>query len=93
MSQTIKVSKDSVTVSVGSKRPVTIKSTKPANIIKITHTGPPGPAGTDGEGLPIGGNTGQVLTKDSNIDFDYSWQNQAGITVTEDFIIAMAVSL
>lgn len=30
--------------------------------------------GTPGEGVPIGGTTGQVLTKSSNANFDTSWQ-------------------
>lgn len=31
---------------------------------------------------PIGGNTGQILKKNSNSDYDYSWQNEGGGFVT-----------
>lgn len=41
-------------------------------------TGATGPAGDDGEGVPTGGTTGQVLTKDSGTDFDTSWQTPSG---------------
>jgi hypothetical protein len=32
-----------------------------------------GPAGTNGAGVPIGGDSGQVLVKDSNSDYATSW--------------------
>lgn len=35
--------------------------------------GPAGAAGTDGEGVPVGGTTGQVLAKASDTDYDTEW--------------------
>lgn len=37
--------------------------------------GSTGPQGSQGFGLPSGGTTNQVLTKNSNTDFDTSWQS------------------
>jgi len=37
-----------------------------------------GPAGDDGEGVPAGGTTGQVLKKTSNDDYATSWQDESG---------------
>lgn len=34
-----------------------------------------GPKGDTGTGLPAGGTTGQYLRKNSNTDYDFSWQN------------------
>lgn len=48
-------------------------------------TGPTGPAGSDGAdgaGVPIGGTTGQVLSKNSNTDFDTEWVTPATDAVT-----------
>lgn len=36
-------------------------------------TGPQGPQGPAGVGVPTGGSSGQVLTKDSSTDYDTSW--------------------
>lgn len=35
--------------------------------------GPTGPAGADGVGVPVGGSTGQVLTKNSGTNYDTTW--------------------
>lgn len=48
------------------------------NRIEINHTGKrgiQGPPGADGQGVPPGGNTGQVLTKQSDGDFDSGWSD------------------
>ena len=37
--------------------------------------GPQGEAGSDGVGVPVGGSTGQVLTKVSAADYDVNWTN------------------
>lgn len=37
-------------------------------------TGAAGAAGANGQGVPTGGTTGQILTKTSNTDFDTAWQ-------------------
>ena len=43
------------------------------------NDGATGAAGADGQGVPIGGTTGQVLQKASNTDFDTEWATaQAG---------------
>jgi len=44
----------------------------------IGPTGPQGPQGDPGEGVPIGGTTGQVATKASNDDYDVIWSDSAG---------------
>lgn len=41
-------------------------------------TGATGATGPAGPGVPAGGTTGQVLKKNSNTDFDNSWQNASG---------------
>ncbi len=43
--------------------------------------GPQGTAGTNGtngQGVPVGGTTNQVLTKNSNTDFDTGWVTPSG---------------
>lgn len=40
--------------------------------------GADGADGADGQGVPAGGGSGQVLTKDSGTDFDTSWQTPSG---------------
>lgn len=37
-----------------------------------------GPPGHQGDGVPVGGTTGQVLAKVSNADNDTAWQDQSG---------------
>ena len=41
-------------------------------------TGPAGAPGSNGIGVPTGGTTGQVLTKNSATDYDTSWQTVSG---------------
>jgi lysophospholipase L1-like esterase len=46
--------------------------------INVTHAGRKGDKGDQGDpgqGVPAGGSTGQILTKDSNSDYDTSWQD------------------
>jgi hypothetical protein len=38
---------------------------------------------SDGSGVPSGGTTGQVLTKDSGTDYDVSWEDPSGGTITD----------
>jgi hypothetical protein len=40
-------------------------------VATLLQTGPQGPAG---QGFPTGGNTGQILTKNSTTNYDASWQ-------------------
>lgn len=44
--------------------------------------GPQGPPGRDGEGVPPGGETGQVLIKASDADGDFAWTDppEGGVT-------------
>jgi hypothetical protein len=42
------------------------------------NTGATGSAGAAGQGVPTGGSTGQVLTKNSGTDYDTSWQTPSG---------------
>jgi len=53
----------------------TLEITQEVNTIEIAANGPAGAAGTDGEGVPVGGTTGQVLAKNSNTDYDTEWIN------------------
>ena len=48
--------------------------------------GPQGPKGDPGEGLPVGGNVGQVLVKKSENDFDAEWMthNEQNMSITVD---------
>ena len=41
-------------------------------------TGPQGPKGDAGVGVPAGGTTGQVLTKNSDTDYDTKWTTPSG---------------
>lgn len=40
--------------------------------------------GTPGRGLPVGGATDEVLTKNSAADFDYSWQSPQAVATIDD---------
>lgn len=44
----------------------------------VAAAGTDGADGADGEGVPIGGTTGQVLTKASATDFDTAWETPTG---------------
>lgn len=46
--------------------------------VSISATGPQGPAGAAGQGIPVGGTTGQVLAKLSNTDYATEWVNAGG---------------
>jgi len=39
------------------------------------ETGPQGPQGNPGEGVPVGGTTGQIATKASDTDYDVTWSD------------------
>jgi hypothetical protein len=40
--------------------------------------GDPGSVGSTGQGVPVGGSTGQVLTKITSTDYDSDWRNPTG---------------
>jgi len=47
-------------------------------VIKVQRVGKRGIKGDTGEGVPVGGTTGQVLAKNSNTDFDTKWVDNEG---------------
>lgn len=46
--------------------------------VAVTVTGENGAAGQDGQGVPAGGSSGEVLTKQSGTDYDTDWQPASG---------------
>ena len=42
----------------------------------------PGPAGADGQGVPVGGSTGQVLSKVNSTNYNTQWSSATSGTVT-----------
>lgn len=55
--------------------------------ITLKHTGRMGLQGDPGEGVPIGGSTGQALVKNSNTDYDTEWTSAGAgdmLTATYD---------
>jgi hypothetical protein len=57
---------------------VTFTSTDGLGFVTGDLRGADGSDGADGQGLPTGGTSGQILTKVSSTDYDYSWQTPAG---------------
>jgi hypothetical protein len=57
-------------------------------------TGAQGIQGDPGEGVPVGGTAGQVLTKDSGTDYDTSWQDAAetGAPDDADYLVGTATA-
>lgn len=52
--------------------------------------GETGPAGADGVGVPVGGTTGQVLSKASGTNYDTQWTTPStGITTGKAIAMAM----
>ena len=49
---------------------LTIRTASSTEVVKIASVGPQGPAG---QGVPVGGTTGQVLLKASGTDYDTEW--------------------
>lgn len=62
---------------------------KETKIIEINTAipGAKGDNGSDGVGIPVGGTTGQILSKKSNEDFDTDWED---ITIPEQLQADMA---
>lgn len=52
-------------------------------------TGPQGPTGATGQGVPTGGNTGQVLAKASATNYDTSWIDPptSGVSMASVFLL------
>lgn len=55
--------------------------------IRLDNLGVVGPQGDAGEGVPVGGTTGQVLAKASNTNYDTEWITAAGGSTTKIAII------
>jgi hypothetical protein len=56
--------------------------------------GLPGMQGIAGEGIASGGMTGQILTKQSNADFDTDWETiNAGLEIGEEIVSGSAKSI
>lgn len=53
--------------------------------VGIAVTGPQGPAGAAGEGVPTGGTLGQVLTKISATDYDTEWSSPGAASNYETY--------
>lgn len=50
---------------------------RPINNIVVNQVGrrgPKGDPGDPGQGLPVGGENGDILTKNSDTDYDYDWK-------------------
>jgi len=58
----------------------------------IIDGGRKGDPGRDGLGVPAGGTSGQVLTKNSSVDNDTSWQTPSDLNY-KPYVIAMATVL
>lgn len=54
-------------------------------------TGPQGPKGDTGEGIPSGGTYGQVLTKNSDTNYDVSWSSLSNVIVELPATLALWV--
>lgn len=51
------------------------------------NTGPQGDPGADGEGVPVGGTAGQVLTKVDGVDYNTAWTAPSAVTVNSTDIV------
>jgi len=72
----------------------TIKVVNRKNNIRLQHTGRTGPAGPEGQpgvGLPSDGTTDQILKKNSDISFDYGWVD-ANELADKNFIMNFTLS-
>jgi len=52
---------------------LTIRTATSTDVVKIVEAGPQGPAGSNGQGVPVGGTAGQVLRKASGTNYDTEW--------------------
>lgn len=53
-------------------------------VVTTVVTGPQGPAGTAGVGVPVGGTYDQVLTKASSTDYDTTWTDKPKVSYTHN---------
>jgi hypothetical protein len=52
--------------------------------------GADGADGSNGVGVPVGGTTGQVLTKQSATDYDTDWETPSGATAKDEYVVFTA---
>jgi hypothetical protein len=55
---------------------ITIRTSSATDVIQVIEAGPQGPTGAtgaNGQGVPVGGTTGQVLRKASGTNYDTEW--------------------
>jgi hypothetical protein len=93
----INVSVNSTDVLVGTPSNVLVEVTPtPKQVINIDRgiigptgatgaTGATGPQGPSGEGAPVGGTTGQVIAKKSNVNYDTQWITLATVANTGSY--------
>lgn len=62
---------------------IVVDSAPEAVFIEVAPLGDPG---ADGEGVPTGGTTGQVLKKASNANYDTVWANESGAVGINTYI-------
>ena len=61
-----------------------------SSLLSSTFVGATGATGAAGQGLPISGNTNQVLQKLSNADYDYTWKSKTNFP-GEAYIETMSI--
>lgn len=61
--------------------PVIVEAESPAQVVATVARGRPGDIGPPGPGVPVGGNSGQVLAKTSGADYATGWVDVAGGSV------------
>lgn len=65
---------------------ITISDSAAVEVILSDGMGPTGPKGDTGDpglGIPVGGTTGQLLTKNSDADYDVAWGTDVNMGLLE----------
>jgi hypothetical protein len=75
MSVTVTKTEQTVEVTQGNQ---TVTLTPVTQTITLSAAGPQGASGTNGQGVPVGGTTGQVLAKINATDYNTQWVAQSG---------------
>jgi len=69
----VNISSISNTVVVTENGSSTVVTVPQTSVVTAITEGPQGPSGEVGGGLPVGGNPGNILIKDTNVNYDASW--------------------
>ncbi len=98
MAKVIKISHKSSNIKITQSTPkIKIQQVTPKIILKqVGKEGKPGPKGDPGLGLIPGGNTGDIIVKASDADYDYtlvSPNTLADKTFTQPFTVASSVTV